>query len=388
MPFVVTMPKLSPTMTQGTIAKWHVKEGEKVEAGDLLLEVATDKAVVEHNALDEGYLRKILVPEGKDAEVNEPIALFTERADESIEGFDVKKTEAPKEPAKKVEIPAVKVQTSEADKRIKASPLAKKLAKDRGIALSTLKGTGPGGRIMKRDLEGGAPISTVFGVVELPLTPMRKVIAQRLVQAKQQIPHFYVSQDIDVEKMVETKKEMDAGALKITFNDFVVRACALALKEHPIVNTGFDADRSVILQYQAIDISVAVTLPEGLITPIVKNADQKGLKEISKEVKELVQKAKGGKLKLEEFQGGSFTVSNLGMFGVADFSGIINPPQSAILAVSGIRDLPVVKEGKVVPGKVMRVTLSCDHRVIDGVNGALFINCVKHYLENPALLLV
>jgi pyruvate dehydrogenase E2 component (dihydrolipoamide acetyltransferase) len=343
---------------------------------------------VEHNALDEGYLRKILVPEGKDAEVNEPIALFTERADESIEGFDVKKTEAPKEPAKKVEIPAVKVQTSEADKRIKASPLAKKLAKDRGIALSTLKGTGPGGRIMKRDLEGGAPISTVFGVVELPLTPMRKVIAQRLVQAKQQIPHFYVSQDIDVEKMVETKKEMDAGALKITFNDFVVRACALALKEHPIVNTGFDADRSVILQYQAIDISVAVTLPEGLITPIVKNADQKGLKEISKEVKELVQKAKGGKLKLEEFQGGSFTVSNLGMFGVADFSGIINPPQSAILAVSGIRDLPVVKEGKVVPGKVMRVTLSCDHRVIDGVNGALFINCVKHYLENPALLLV
>jgi pyruvate dehydrogenase E2 component (dihydrolipoamide acetyltransferase) len=193
---------------------------------------------------------------------------------------------------------------------------------------------------------------------------------------------------VDVEKLIEAKQEIEAGSIKLTFNDFVIRAVALALREHPIVNSGFDAERNVILQYGQVDISVAVSLPQGLITPIVRNVDHKGLKEISREVKELVEKAKLGKLQLEEFQGGSFTVSNLGMFGVSDFTGIINPPQCAILAVGGIRSIPVVREGKVVPGKVMRMTLSSDHRVIDGVAGALFINSVKNYLENPALLLV
>lgn len=382
-------------MTSGKIAKWHVKEGDKVEAGDLLLEVATDKATIEYDAFDEGFVAKIIASEGEEVEVNQPIAIMTQEEGESIEGFAFEEKKEERTQSKKEqeqpqpEKGEKKAAVREPGQRIKASPLAKKLAKQRGIDLATLKGSGPGGRIMKRDLERAEPTEDAAqGIKEVPLSQMRKVIAQRLQEAKATIPHFYVSQDIDVERLLRSKAQMDAGELRISINDFVLRAAALALREHPVVNSGFDPKRSVVLQYESVDLSVAVTLPEGLITPIVKNADKKGLKEISREVKGLVKKAKEGKLQLEEFQGGSFTVSNMGMFGVSDFSAIINPPQCAILAVSGIQDLPIVKEGSVVAGKVMRLTLSADHRVIDGVAAATFMQTLKKLLESPALLVV
>lgn len=383
MPFAITMPKLSPTMTSGTVAKWHVKEGDKVEVGDVLLEVATDKATVEHSAIDEGYVRKIIVAEGQEAEVNVPIALMSEKPDESIEGFEIAPPK--KEMAAPVRETKMVVQQEKTGGRVKASPLAKKLARSQGIDLARLQGSGPGGRIMKRDLGSQAPVA-IEGAKNIALSQMRRVIARRLQEAKATIPHFYLTQEIDADLLVDTRGKMEAGDLKITYNDFVIRACALALKEHPVVNSGFDPVGEAILQFEAIDISVAVTLPEGLITPIVKGADTLGLKEISTEVKRLVEKAKSGKLLPAEFQGGSFTVSNLGMFGVSEFSAIINPPQGAILAVGGIFDAPVVRKGMIEAGKRMRVTLSCDHRVIDGVAGALFLKRLRELLENPALL--
>ncbi|PIS03065.1 MAG: pyruvate dehydrogenase complex dihydrolipoamide acetyltransferase [Chlamydiae bacterium CG10_big_fil_rev_8_21_14_0_10_42_34] len=431
MPFTVTMPKLSPTMEEGTIAKWHKKEGDKVQAGELLLEVATDKATVEYNALDEGFLRKVLIAEGGNAIVNQPIAIFTEKADESIEGYqpegtlkvekkvDVTKEEseapraetpakeavaavvsqpafAPEPPLKKYEFPFSVGQA----KRTAASPLAKKLAKEKGLDVTSVKGSGPGGRVTSRDLDLAQPDQTVnFSkrqiptivpgtYEETPLTPMRKVISQRLQQAKTYIPHIYVRQEIDAGALFEVREQLKNGSIKITYNDFVIRACALALKEHPLANSGFDSTNQSIVLFKTVDISVAVTVEGGLITPIIRHADYKNLGEISLEVKELATRARQGKLKPEEYKGGSFTISNMGMFGVTDFTAIINPPQAAILAVGGIEECPVVKNGAVVVGKRMNVILSVDHRVLDGAEAAKFIKTVQKYLENPSLLLV
>ncbi len=421
------MPKLSPTMEEGTIAKWHKKEGDHVQAGELLVEVATDKATVEYNALDEGYLRKILVQKGGQAVVNQPIAIFTEKANESIAGYEPEGTQpaakeavmpkaeaaptakaavttAMQQPAFTPEPPLQKYEfefpTGGPEYRAVASPLAKKLAKEKGIDLTTVKGSGPRGRVTSRDLDLGQPDQAVsFGKREKPseipgsyeelaLTPMRKVIAQRLQQAKTYIPHIYVRQTVDASPLFEAREQLKSGNVKITFNDFIIRACALALREHPHANSGFDSVNLSIILFMSIDISIAVTVEGGLITPIIRHADYKNLGELSVEVKELAGRARGGKLKPEEYKGGSFTISNMGMFGVTDFAAIINPPQAAILAVGGIEECPVVKNGAVVAGKQMTLTLSADHRVLDGAEAAQFIKTIQKYLENPALLLV
>lgn len=423
MPFTLTMPKLSPTMEEGTIAKWHKKVGDFIEAGDVLLEVSTDKATVEYNALDSGWLRQIVVAEGKEAVVNQPIAIFTEEKEESIEGYKPEgvaaKEETPVKPqevkpqAQKISEEKVSRQPSfvpeaplqvptplrTSGERIKASPLAKKLAKEKNVDLSSLQGTGPGGRIMKRDLDKAPSQKTYFGYREEPtiaagtyeeesLTPMRKVISQRLQEAKSFIPHFYVSVKINAQPIVDLREQLKHVGTKITYNDMVVKACAMALRHHPVVNSGFNSATNSLIRFKTIDISVAVSIQGGLITPIVRHADFKSLGEISDEIKGLVARAKEGKLESHEYKGGSFTVSNLGMYGVSEFAAIINPPQAAILAVSGVLEVPVVRKGHIVPGLEMTVTLSADHRVIDGVAAAEFLKTLQKYLENPAILFI
>ncbi len=429
MPTTLNMPKLSPTMEEGTIVKWHKNEGDQIKAGDLLFEVATDKATVEHNALDDGYLRKILIPEGSVAKINQPVAVLTETADESIEGFEPEgtapkeeveetteekeeepkeqKKEAPKqgtaiqEPAFVPEPPLEKFDFSQLkEKKVSASPLAKKLAREKNLDLTSVKGSGPHGRVMSRDLDLAAedtivsfskrpiPKTAPGSYEEKSLSQMRKVIGQRLQQSKSFIPHFYLQQTVDVTSLVTVREELKKFHMKVTFNDFVVRACALALRNHPQVNSGFNTQSQSVVYFKTIDISIAVSLEEGLITPIIRLADYKNLQQISYEMKELAKKAKEGKLAPEEYKGGSFTISNLGMFGITDFVAVINPPQSAILAVGGIEDRPKIVDGKVVPAKLMNMTLSCDHRVIDGGVGAKFLKDVQGILENPSILLV
>ncbi len=438
MPFTVTMPKLSPTMESGVIDKWLKNEGDRVESGELLLEVSTDKATIEQEALDEGYLRKILVGAGAEARVNQAIAVFTETVDESIddyepEGISVTEAPAPPEvasessedtggdeevatksvspatsglaqpafaPAEPLEGYTYKTPRQAAEERVKASPLARKLARDKGLDLHTVHGSGPGGRVMSRDLEGAqAAADVAFGSNKVPqippgtyeeesLTPMRRVIAKRLQESKTFIPHFYVRQSIDAEPMVGARQQLIEGGVKVTYNDFVVRACALALRKHPIVNSAFNSVNNTIARFKTIDVCVAVTVDGGLITPIIRHTDFKNLGEISLEVRTLAKRAKAGKLEPEEYQGGSFTVSNLGMFGIDDFVAVINPPQAAILAVGGVLDVPVVRDGELRAGKVMNLVLSSDHRVVDGVEAAKFLQTVRHFLENPALLLL
>ncbi|NGX53738.1 MAG: Dihydrolipoyllysine-residue acetyltransferase component of pyruvate dehydrogenase complex [Chlamydiae bacterium] len=423
MPFTFTMPKLSPTMDEGTIAKWHKKEGEFVEAGETILEIATDKATVEHTALDEGWLRKILLPEGQNAIVNQPIAIFTETKDESIKDYvpeEIKveaKVEAPAEKEKVIvaaatpagptftpEPPLEKYSLKEVaaieGERIIASPLAKRLAKEQGLDLTTVKGSGPGGRITSRDLEMAQPAGVVsFGkpespvlqpgtYEEIPLTPVRKIIAERLQQSKSTIPHFYVKQIVDASPLIALREQLKNLDLKVTFNDMVIRAVALALRKHPNVNTGFHAAHQTIIQFKTIDIAVAVSIEDGLITPIIRHADHKNLGQIAQEIRLLAEKARKGKLSEEEYRGGSFSITNLGMFGITEFGAIINPPQAAILAIGGIEDRPVVKEGQVVAGKTLTLVISADHRVIDGVAAAQFLKTLQQLLENPVALTI
>ena len=432
MPFTLTMPKLSPTMESGTIVKWHKKVGEYVEAGGLLLEAATDKATVEYNALDAGWLRQIIIQNGGEAVVNQPIAIFTENKEESIEGYrpeGILPQPAKEEIEKREEKPATAVpQTAPAaaplsmrqpaftpepalvdydlsshltpSGRVKASPLAKKMAKEKGLDLTTLKGTGPGNRIVSKDLARAQPLGAVaFGRKEAPtlppgtyeeesLTPIRKVIAQRMQDAKTFIPHFYVSMKIDAKPLVQLREQLKNMEIKLTINDFIVRATALALRRHPNVNSGFNASTNRIIHFKTIDICVAVSVESGLITPIIRHADYKNLGELSLEIKSLAARAKVGKLEAHEYKGGSFTISNMGMYGVSEFMPIINPPQAAILAVSGIIETPVVSNGQIVPGSEMTLTLAGDHRVIDGAAGADFLRTLKKYLENPSVLLI
>lgn len=415
-------------MEEGTIAKWHKKVGEKVEAGEILVEITTDKATVEYNALDEGFLRKRVVEEGGTAHINDPIAVFTETAEESIEGYtteavktklseEEKKEKVETEEKKPVEkkvaqmlgapafIPEPPLERyefpfSRGTGKTKASPLAKKLAKEQGLDLTTVKGTGPQGRVTSKDLKKAQklfpssskqkeiPTIVPGSFDEIPLSPMRKAIGTRLQQSKSFIPHFYVRQEINVDALVGIREELKAAEFKITYNDFCIRAVALALKEHPEVNSGFNSLNQSIISFKTIDIAVAVTIEAGLITPIIRHADYKTIGEISVEMKELAERAKKGKLKPEEYKGGSFTISNLGMYGVSDFVAVINPPQSAILAISGIEDCIRLKNGNVIPGKKMNITLSADHRVIDGSLAGRFIKTVQKYLENPSLLLI
>lgn len=425
MPFTMTMPKLSPTMEEGIIAKWHKKVGEYVEAGELLLEVSTDKATVEHQALDSGWLRKLLIQEDGEAHVNQPIAIFTVEKDENIEGYVPEgDTPAAAAPMVEKELKTALLQTNApttiepsspekvsvssqekavvdhfeaSSKRIIASPLAKKLAAQDGLDLSSVQGSGPGGRIMKRDLSGAASLQgkakstqrePLGSFLEEPLTQMRKVIAQRLQEAKSTIPHFYLEQAINAENLSALREQLKNIGIAVTYNDLIIKASALALKKHPAVNSGFGAKGNSIVRFKTVDIAVAVSIEGGLLTPIVRYADDKDVREISQEVKFLSQRAKEGKLQPNEFQGGSFTISNLGMYGVSNFYAIINPPQAAILAVSGILNVPVVKDNHVVAGKILNLSLSVDHRVIDGVAAATFMQTLKLYLENPASLII
>ncbi len=439
MPFTFTMPKLSPTMEEGTIVKWHKKEGDFVASGDLLLEVATDKATVEHQALDEGWLRKIVVPEGGGASINQVIAILSESKEENIENFlketleKPKKTEEAKEPPQafpqafqvEKEIPPsqkpVQKPTQEwtqpaflpeqplpfppsplksEEERIKASPLAKRLAKEKGLDLSTVAGSGPGGRISSKDLSQAQPAGLVtFGrrespqipsgsYEELPLTPMRKIIARRLQESKSFIPHFYLKQVIDAGPLVALREQLKTFSLNVTFNDLLIRGCALCLREHPEVNRGFNSVNQTMIQFKTIDISIAVNVEAGLITPIIRHADFKNVGQISSEMRLLAEKARHMKLKEHEYKGGSFCLSNLGMFGISAFTAILNPPQAGILAVGGIQESPIVKEGKVEAGKTLELNLSADHRVIDGALAATFMKSLQKILTSPAVLLL
>ncbi len=385
------MPKLSPTMEQGTITAWHFSVGEKIADESIAIDVATDKANVEYQIVDGGWLRKILIGAGQSAQVGQPIALLTDEADEAIVEVapavivqPVKEVLPQKEEQPKVAI-SPDVTPSRESTRVVASPLAKKLAELHKIDLHRISGTGPQGRITSRDLplEGA-----VRNLNPIPLSPMRKVIARRLQESKSTVPHFYLNVAVEVSALVELYQQLKSINTGITYNDLIIKASALALQEHPQMNCTFDAKNEMILPAASIDISVAVTVEGGLLTPVVRKCEEKNVKEISATMKELATRAKAMKLRPDEYQGGSFTISNLGMFAIDSFAAIINPPQIAILAVSAITDQPVVKNGQVVAGKILELTLSVDHRACDGKDAAQFMQTLKKYLTSPALLLI
>ena len=418
---VIRMPLLSDTMTEGVIAEWHKKVGDKVKSDDTLADVETDKATMEVTAYAEGTLLYVGVEKGQAAKVNDIIAIVGK------EGTDVQallkgakgpagkpasekpaeETAAPE--AKAAEAPAAPAASGDSDSRIKASPLAKKIAREKGIDLSQVKGSAEGGRIVKKDVEefqpaaqpaaaaapaqvaAQAPVIPQFigqeKYTEKPVTQMRKTIAKRLSESKFTAPHFYLTMSIDMDNAIAARTRINEFApVKISFNDMVIKAVAVALKQHPVVNSSWQGDK--IRFNEHVNIGVAVAVDEGLLVPVIRFADGKSLSHISAEVKDFAQKAKSKKLQPSDWEGSTFTISNLGMFGIDEFTAIINTPDSCILAVGGIQAVPVVKNGAVVPGNVMKVTLSCDHRTVDGASGAAFLQTFKSLLEEPVRLLV
>ena len=426
----ILMPALSPTMTEGKLAKWLVKEGATIKSGDVIAEIETDKATMEVEAVDEGTLAKILVPEGTDnVAVNTVIALV------AAEGEDVSAAAAPKaapaappaapsvaapaaaaSPAPVAAAPAAAPAPVATGTRIFASPLAKRIAKTSGIDLAAVKGSGPHGRIVKADVEAAAkapkaapapvaaavpapaaapapaPKPAVFPFPEgsftaVPNDGMRKTVAKRLTEAKSTIPHFYLSIDCELDALLELRGQLNAKSpAKISVNDFIVRASALALKKVPAANATWTDE--AILRHKHADVAVAVAIDGGLITPIVFNAEGKGLATIAAETKDLAERARGRKLKPAEYQGGTFSISNLGMFGIKEFAAVINPPHGAILAVGAGEKRPVVKGGALAVATVMTVTLSCDHRVVDGAVGAEFLAAFKGLIEDPITMML
>jgi pyruvate dehydrogenase complex dihydrolipoamide acetyltransferase, long form len=408
---IITMPKLSDTMTEGTIARWRKKKGDTIKFGDILAEVETDKATMEMEAFDEGVLAEIYVPDGGKAPVGSKIALILgdgETAESASEAPAKAEAGAAAKPAAaaKDDRPAAPVTSSAGGSRIKASPLARKIAAERGVSLEGVVGTGPGGRIIARDVpeKGAAPAAASAapaapkieakageGDTKVPLTNMRRVIAERLLASKQQNPHFYLSIEVDAGPLMRIRKELNsanesAGLPKLTVNDFVLLAVSRAAAQHPYVNASWGGDS--IIQFGSVNISVAVAVEDGLVTPVIRNADKLSLKEISAAVKDLAKRARDKKLKPEEFAGGTITVSNLGAYGIEQFYAIINPPQAAILAVGAIVRKPVVNaKGEIVVGERMNISLSGDHRVVDGAVGADFLATLRRLVENPALML-
>ena len=435
MPTNILMPALSPTMTEGTLARWLKKEGEPVKSGDVLAEIETDKATMEVEAVDEGILGKILVADGTaNVAVNATIAILLG------EGEDASAAAAPAAPRAAVKsaepsadappaapssgpAPASATPPAEAapGTRIFVSPLAKRLAKEAGLDLAGIKGTGPNGRIVRADVEAAqsapkplaaaapaphaaepskaaAPASKPAAAITaphkaVPNSSMRKVIARRLTEAKQSIPHFYLTADVELDALLKLRADLNARspkdgptAFKLSVNDLIIKASAAALRRVPGVNASFTEEAAII--YDDIDISVAVAVPDGLITPIIRKADQKGLGAISNEMKDLAARAKAGKLKLEEFQGGTFSISNLGMFGIKDFAAVINPPQGAILAVGAGEPRAVVRDGQLAVATVMSATLSVDHRVVDGALGAEWLQAFKAIVQDPLSLML
>lgn len=429
MPTNILMPALSPTMTEGKLAKWVKKEGDNVAAGDVIAEIETDKATMEVEAVEEGRIAKILINAGTDGvAVNTPIAVLLEEdeSDADLTSFMAndntakagsagnegqKDTPKPQQPSKQArELPT---QNDRAG-RVFASPLAKRIAADKGVDLAQVKGTGPKGRIVKADVESARPggntaatggtafrpqaagrdarsLADMLGMAYTaePNSKMRHVIAARLLESKQTIPHFYLTVECRIDALLEARKTINDeadGQYKLSVNDFVIKACALALKKVPQANAAWTDE--AVLKYENADISVAVATPSGLITPIVREADNKSLPDISAEIKDLAGRAREGKLAPHEYQGGTFSVSNLGMYGITEFSAIIHPPQACILAVGAGIEKPVVNNGRVEIGTTMKVTLSCDHRVVDGAVGAEFLQAFQSYIENPVLLFV
>ncbi len=440
MPVKILMPALSPTMTEGKLAKWLKAEGDEIVSGDIIAEIETDKATMEVEAVDEGVLAKIVIPEGTDhVPVNDLIAVLLEEGEDdgAVEKLlaggndnatapaakEAVKADAPKAAPVTAPAPAPAPAAAPAPipatsaSRILASPLAKRLAEQAGLNLANIQGSGPNGRIVKADIEnaktGGAPLKSATapqaatfapassgpdaaGLAEMLGIPhhlqensgMRKTIARRLLESKQTVPHYYLTVDCVLDKLLDLRKQINDGAdglFKLSVNDFIVKATALALKKVPAVNTSWTDNALVV--YDRADVSVAVAIPDGLITPIVKDADNKSLKAISAEVKDLAARAKDGKLKPEEYQGGTISVSNLGMFGIKEFVAIINPPQSCILAVGAGDQRPIVKDGALAIGTVMTATASFDHRAVDGAVGAQFLEAFKNLIENPLTML-
>ena len=406
MPISIQMPALSPTMESGNLAKWLVKEGDTVEAGDVIAEIETDKATMEVEAVDEGAIGKILIPDGTDdVPVGTVMAILLEEGEDASAITDVPvaaptpkveatKVEAPKPTPTPRSAPSAPVQSGT---RVKASPLARRIAADKGLDLATIQGSGPNGRIVKRDVEGAQPSAAVTqpiaATVDAPyetvkLSTMRKTIAKRLSESKQTVPHFYLTVDAKIDKLLAARVEVNAqlDGEKISVNDFIIKAVALALKKVPDANVQFAGDN--ILKFSRSDVSVAVAIEGGLITPVVRDAENKGLLAIAREVKDLAARAREGKLAPEEYQGGTFSISNLGMFGIKEFSAVINPPQAAILAVGAGEPRPVVVDGNLEVATVMSMTLSCDHRAIDGAVGATYLQALKGFIENPASMLL
>ncbi|CAA7625093.1 pyruvate dehydrogenase complex dihydrolipoamide acetyltransferase [Magnetospirillum sp. SS-4] len=423
MPVQILMPALSPTMTEGTLAKWLKAEGDSVKSGDILCEIETDKATMEYEAVDEGVLGKILVAGGTSGvAVNTAIAVLLQDGEDSSA---IVAAPAPTPVSRSAGVSPAPVAPVAAEQRagrprsdegrVFASPLARRIARDGGVDLKAVRGSGPHGRIVKADVDSviaagpakAAPVAATAPVAaakpapapaaaspigpafeEIPNSSMRKVIARRLTEAKATIPHFYLSIDCELDALLKVRAELNgrSDAYKLSVNDFVVRAVALALRKVPAANASWGED--AIRRYTDIDISVAVATPSGLITPIVRHADRKGLAGISGEMKALAAKARDGKLKPEEFQGGGFTISNLGMYGVKDFAAIINPPQGCILAVGAGEQRPVVKAGTLAIATVMTCTLSVDHRVVDGAVGAEFLAAFKALIEDPLAMLL
>lgn len=450
----IFMPALSPTMEKGTLAKWLVKEGDTVESGDVIAEIETDKATMEVESIDDGTVAKILVGEGTDdVPVGQIIAMLAE------EGEDVSAVEAPAAtaPAPAPEASAAdasapapetdasllsglkatqgtaaaapeamptpvngQITSAVAGDRVKASPLAKRIAKQEGLDLTAVAGTGPHGRVVKRDVEaaleagGAAPAAAAPGAPaatqaaapaaaapsygphdDIPfreerLSNMRKTIAKRLTESKTTVPHFYLTIECELDKLLAQRKELNAkladSGVKLSVNDFIIRASALALKKVPAANVQYAGDK--MYWYERADISVAVAIEGGLVTPVVRGADQKGLAEISADVKDLATRARDGKLMPEDYAGGTFSISNLGMYGIKEFGAVINPPQGAILAVGAGEQRPVVKDGALAVATVMSCTMSCDHRAIDGAVGAEFLAAFKSYIEDPITMLL
>ncbi len=470
---IVGLPKLSPTMEEGTLVRWVKQEGEQVAVDDLVAEVETDKATMEFRSFDQGVLLKQLAPEGATLQPDQPVAIFGKQG----EDISALLAQVGAEPAKAGPAPAGKpaaksegaeagqargadaqdgqargsageqdedeteAETGGADEeageprvqgRVLASPVVRKIAREKNIDLARVRGSGPGGRVIKRDVEGlearastrertdesriglpgtplrgpsappppahkpapaptperapaPAPVASGDGDRTEKLSQMRKTIARRLVESKREVPHFYLTIDVDAEPLVALRTrlnvELAAAGTKLSLNDFVIKACASALRRMPRVNVSFAGDSIVF--HEHVNISVAVAIPDGLVTPVVRDADRLGVIAISQAVKDLAERAKGKKLKPEEMQGGTFSVSNLGMFGIDEFAAVINPPEGAILAVGQVRDEPVVKEGVVVPGKRMALTMSCDHRVVDGALGAEWLKLLRGMLESP-----
>ena len=412
MPIEILMPALSPTMKEGNLAKWVKKEGDKIKAGDVIAEIETDKATMEVEAVDEGTLGKILVAEGtENIPVNSCIALLLDKGEDkkSLENYSAKSAAvAPKKEEKIISAPAIShhqpAVSNQHSSAFKASPLAKRIAKEEGVSLSGISGSGPHGRIIKEDVMdlinsgGGLPgkvrrNSQEFSAIKN--NNIRKVIARRLLESKQNVPHFYLSCELKIDKLQELRAALNEVApqdekgnpsYKISVNDLIIKATAMALKKVPEANSAWSEE--AILLYNNIDISMAVAIDGGLITPIIKNADQKTIQAISKESKELAKKARDGKLQPEEFQGGSFSISNLGMFGIDNFAAIVNPPQSCILAVARAVEKPVVEHGQIKIAHMMNVTLSSDHRSVDGAVGAEFLKALRRYIEHPILMLI